>query len=385
MRFMKRVHIFKTGKQTDRKGISIDFTDALLAEVAASYDPTKHEAPIVVGHPQLDAPAYGWVKSVGFSDGNLFAEPHQVDAAFSELVTGGKFKKVSASFYLPDSPGNPCPGKHYLRHVGFLGAMPPAVKGLKQIEFSASEEGVVEFGDWELSAVARLFGRIRDFFIEREGVETADKLIPSYEVEWLTTAAAKSDSESSFAGSTSYAEAAASKPITHTEGGDPVSDANKQAAEFAERESALSKQAADLKAREEAIAAKERQAARQGSIDFVEGLVKSGQVLPVQKAAFVEALCALDGSAPVEFSEGDKKVSKSPREALVDALNAMPKVVEFGELARPDKSLPALSDDPMAAGREIAKRAAEFADAEAKAGRTVNLSQAIDHVTKEEA
>jgi hypothetical protein len=384
MRFMKRIHIFKPGKQTDRRGVSVDFTDSVLSEIAESYDPTKHEAPMVVGHPQMDAPAYGWIKSVNFSDGNLFANPHQVDAAFSELVAGAKFKKISASLYLPDSPGNPVPGKHYLRHVGFLGAAAPAVKGLKPIEFSESEEGVVEFGDFELSTVARLFRGIRDFFIEREGLETADKLIPAYEVEWLTAQAAKPEPEEIGLAS-SYAEQTPSTDITHTQGGDPVSDANKQAAEFAERETALSKQAADLKAREDAIAAKERQAARQSTVEFVEGLVKAGQVLPVQQAAFVEALCALDGQPVVEFAEGDATVSKSPKDALKDALKAMPKLVEFSEVARATGAAAALSADPLEAGREIAKRAAEFTEVEAKAGRTVTISQAIDHVTKERA
>ncbi|AMS32250.1 hypothetical protein AEM42_07260 [Betaproteobacteria bacterium UKL13-2] len=70
---MKRIHIFKQGKHTDRRGIAVDFTDSVLSESAASYDPAKHEAPMVVGHPKMDAPAYGWIKFVNFSDGNLFA------------------------------------------------------------------------------------------------------------------------------------------------------------------------------------------------------------------------------------------------------------------------------------------------------------------------
>ncbi|MDL6388248.1 peptidase, partial [Escherichia coli] len=72
-----------------------------------------------------------------------------LDPQFAEMVTDGRFKKVSASFYLPDSPSNPKPGVLYLRHVGFLGAQPPSVKGLKQVSFSEQEEGVVEFADWQ--------------------------------------------------------------------------------------------------------------------------------------------------------------------------------------------------------------------------------------------
>ena len=65
------------------------------------------------------------------------------------MVRAGRFKKVSASFYTPDSPHNPVPGVYYLRHVGFLGAQPPAVKGLAPVPVNFAEgdteEGCVSF------------------------------------------------------------------------------------------------------------------------------------------------------------------------------------------------------------------------------------------------
>ncbi|MDL7720683.1 peptidase, partial [Escherichia coli] len=99
--------------------------------------------------PRTEDPAWGWVKALSLSGVDLMAEPAQLDPQFAEMVTDGRFKKVSASFYLPDSPSNPKPGVLYLRHVGFLGAQPPSVKGLKQVSFSEQEEGVVEFADWQ--------------------------------------------------------------------------------------------------------------------------------------------------------------------------------------------------------------------------------------------
>ncbi|STD22410.1 Uncharacterised protein [Enterobacter asburiae] len=75
------------------------------------------------------------MKSLSLNGGDLLAEPDQLDPQFAELVGNGRFKKVSASFYLPDSPNNPKPGTLYLRHVGFLGAQPPSIKGLKQVSF----------------------------------------------------------------------------------------------------------------------------------------------------------------------------------------------------------------------------------------------------------
>ncbi len=124
-------------------GAELAFSEADLAASAAAYNPALSEAPIVVGHPAHDLPAYGWIKSLAFADGGLEAEPDQVDPAFAEMVAAGRFKKISASFYPPESKNNPHPGVYYLRHVGFLGAAPPAVKGLRTPAFAAEDDAVV--------------------------------------------------------------------------------------------------------------------------------------------------------------------------------------------------------------------------------------------------
>ncbi len=142
----KRIEIFKAGRHTDMNGRTIDFSAGDLIAAAAAYDPALHEAPVVVGHPHTDDPAYGWVAGLSSPDGNLFADLAEVDADFAEMVRAGRFKKISASFYTPESSQNPAPGVYYLRHVGFLGAQPPAIKGLKPVAFAASEEGTIQFG-----------------------------------------------------------------------------------------------------------------------------------------------------------------------------------------------------------------------------------------------
>ena len=58
------IHIFKSGTHTAMNGKRMPFTSAELAACAAAYDPAVHEAPLVIGHPTHDAPAYGWVKSL---------------------------------------------------------------------------------------------------------------------------------------------------------------------------------------------------------------------------------------------------------------------------------------------------------------------------------
>lgn len=144
---MKPLHIFKPGLHTASCGTTLNFTQSDLTATVAAYNPTLHEAPLVIGHPQHDAPAAGWVKTLTATPEGLIAEPQQIDAAFAEQIAKGSYKKISASFYHPTAPNNPVPGVYYLRHVGFLGAQPPAVKGLRAIELAEGEPGVIHFSE----------------------------------------------------------------------------------------------------------------------------------------------------------------------------------------------------------------------------------------------
>lgn len=75
MKSSKPIQIFKPGKRTAMSGVTLDFSDADLQATAAAYDPAKHEAPLVVGHPKHDDPAYGWAASLAYADGALEAMP----------------------------------------------------------------------------------------------------------------------------------------------------------------------------------------------------------------------------------------------------------------------------------------------------------------------
>jgi hypothetical protein len=137
---MKPLQIFKKGKHTAMSGVTLSFSENDVRTSISEYDPDVHQAPLVIGHPKTDDPAYGWVKSLSYVDGIMEALPEQVDPAFAKMVNEGKFKKISASFYPPDSPNNPKPGIYYLKHVGFLGAAAPAIKGLKSASFAEDED-----------------------------------------------------------------------------------------------------------------------------------------------------------------------------------------------------------------------------------------------------
>jgi hypothetical protein len=139
---MKPFEIFRTGTHTSLNGQTKDFSESDLDTIAASYNPSEHEAPIVIGHPETNAPAFGWIEKIKRVGDRLIAFPKQVNNEFSELVKSGAFKKRSISI-TPDLK---------LNHVGFLGAAAPAVKGLKDVEFSENQDEQ-EFASFELDSV----------------------------------------------------------------------------------------------------------------------------------------------------------------------------------------------------------------------------------------
>ena len=118
------IDIFKTGTHTDSKGRTNAFTHDDLDGIVASYSAGEHEAPVVIGHPKDDSPAWGWVEGLRRTGDILQGKLRELAPEFVEWVKEGRYKKRSISLY-PDNT---------LRHVGFLGAMPPAVKGLTDAE-----------------------------------------------------------------------------------------------------------------------------------------------------------------------------------------------------------------------------------------------------------
>jgi len=133
-----KFEIFKTGSHTSDKGIQKEYSLDDLNFIAQSYKPDEDEAPIVIGHPIDNSPAYGWVSSLEVTeDGKLVADApdEKLHPDFLSAVQEGRYKKRSISL-TPD-------GK--LRHVGFLGGAAPAVKGLADIQFSQPSSTVIEF------------------------------------------------------------------------------------------------------------------------------------------------------------------------------------------------------------------------------------------------
>jgi len=279
------VEIFRSGKHTDDAGNVHVFEPAVIDEIAASYNPALRQAPLVVGHPAANLPAYGWVARAAAKDGELgrvlTMDSRDVEPAFAEMVRDQRFPKRSASFYPPAHPSNPTPGKWYLRHVGFLGAQPPAVAGLKDIQFSEqADAGVVCFSEESLA------GNHPSQEITMDE-ETKKRL---EEAEAATKAALQAKAE---------AEAKSKR-------------AEEQLAQFAEQQ------------REQRHAA---------HVEFCEAAVKGAKLKPTKKAAAVAVLDLLGDAQAVEFAEGDSTTKVSPLEFVKGLIADAASAVQFGEFA----------------------------------------------------
>lgn len=331
---MKPFEIFRTGTHTTAKGQTLTFAETDVADIVASYDPALHHAPIVIGHPKQDGPAYGWIKSLEVKDGRIVAVPEQVDTTFSEMVRDGKFSKRSAGLYHPTQAGNPTPGKYHLRHVGFLGAEPPAIKGLKPVEFAEGELAIeLEFSEyrtaWAFDNVASLFRRIRDFIIETRDVETADKIVPPWDLDQIAQTAADIRADGRVDEVRPHFSETEPKDTT-------MKTAEQRQAELDARENDLKQRETDIAGRETTFSENAKKTRATEDAAFVTSIIEAGRLPIGLKESATALFSELDDGETLTFSEGDETVTKSPRAAFRDLLGKLPVPVSTEELAKGD-------------------------------------------------
>lgn len=369
----EKIEVFKAGKHRAMDGREYEFSEADVAAIAAAYDPALAPAPHVLGHPKADAPAWGWAKGLIAEGGTLFAESEQVDEDFAAGVEAGRYRNRSASFYAPNDARNPKPGSWYLRHIGWLGAQAPAVKGLAPA-FSEEHTEAVDFAAAEAWSVKALFRGLRDFMIEKFSLEEADRVLPSWTVdniEPMEAPAAFAEGEATepgAAGESTTAAADEPAPPLGEPGPDIIDPAAARAAELDAREADLAKRERDLATREQA----DREAAfaedRAEDATFLDGLVAEGRLPPIHRDRVAGIFARLGGDSSVSFSEPNA----DPRAELRDLLSGLGVSINFGESAAGDGFNPHGSE----AAPEIARRIRETIAAAKARGETLSASQA---------
>lgn len=357
---MTLIPVFKPGTHTAIDGRKLTFTLENCIDLAESYDPSLSEAPAVIGHPKLTAPAYAWAKSFEVKDGLVYAKLDQINPEFAEAYNAGSYKKRSLSIYLPDSPGNPKPGHYYARHIGFLGAAAPAIKGLPDASFAESdgEKGAAEFSmaDEEFDEnLISILSNLRDLLIEKEGIASADLFLPQWRLESLRAISDRKQKEK-----------------------EKMPQPNLDAS-FAEQQAAIDAKSAELTKREQTLLEKEQNNKRAEFAAFADELVKSGKLLPTHKTTVVEVFMSL-GNEPISFAEGDTTVNDSPTELIKKVLSERPAFMNFSEksAAQNDKN-EVDKENP----RAIAEAAKKYQKEQADKGITISISEAVAYVTKE--
>lgn len=440
---MTRIHLLRPGTFRDMHGNDVSFTAADIAAIAKSYDPKLSPAPIVIGHPNVEDPAYGWAAGLEADDDGLHANAEDVDPAFADLVRAKRYRTVSASLYRPDAPGNPKPGQWYLRHIGFLGAQPPAVKGLKQAHLAGASEGVTTV---ELSAGAEsdaaLWSQFKRWIKSQLSADLAGALSnESWDgnpAQWKTADAyceaclvdlndgngpkMKSKchlpvTEPDGDGLNRQALFAAQGALAGARGGVDLPAPVKRAAakklaalmrahgltpaatlehlaELSEkqearhvaetkdleaREASLAEREADLKAREKSIADTEAAARKDAHAAFAESLVKDGKLIPADKPLVMELLQGLASDGKVELADGSGTKSVAIESATKDWLKRMPEIVPLSEEAKAVNSVDGLDTEDPVA---LAEAAGALVTEEAKKGNTIHLAEAVRRIMR---
>ena len=171
------IQVFETGAHTDSSGHTRHWSREDLQSLMANHDP-EHPAPLVVGHPASDDPRYGQVAEYRLDEaGRLWFKGADIEPSFERMVAEQRFPERSIAI---DGDGK---GGFKVRHIGFLGAVPPALQ-LTPMQYGHDTPAAHTYAfalDADArtpSLLGRILGRLREFLIDRFDLDTADTVLP---------------------------------------------------------------------------------------------------------------------------------------------------------------------------------------------------------------
>lgn len=270
--------IFKTGRHKDSKGNEKEWTKDDLEKIKYNFENVNPDVPICVGHPATNAPAYGWWDKLKIEGDKLLVKFKQVQPEFMEACNKGLFKTRSISLTSDLVP----------RHLAFLGAQAPAIKGMEQFQFEEAADDIkIEFSD-SLNAL-----------------DCAPQEIPlGCRASLAMTGGARNDG----------------KRETYMN--------------FAEENKKLKEQIDKL---QKEIKEKDEQKELKEFEDFCDKALSNGNILPCQKDNVVNLFKSLNDKT-FNFEDGSEKSSKNVLKEFIEGL----KQIDFNEQAPKNN---ALADD----------------------------------------
>lgn len=178
---MPWIEVFKTGKHTSSNGTTREWTKTDIDKIAETYNAqTERKAPLVIGHPEHDHPAFGWVDELKSSGDKLFAFVSDINEAVKAAVDRKEYQNVSIALW----------ANGLLRHIGLLGAAAPAVPGLKPVAFADDQQfeefaspflppqETIAFSKEDRSALFSWISRLRKTLKNLGGKEIAETVFP---------------------------------------------------------------------------------------------------------------------------------------------------------------------------------------------------------------
>jgi hypothetical protein len=331
------IELFRAGDYGEKGSYGLSDIDKMIA----NYDPAKHEAPAVIGHPEHNAPAYGWVESLKRVGNVLMGKLKQVQPAFEEMVRQGLFKKRSISFYT--TPNGPS-----LRHVGFLGAMLPEVKGLQDVKLADFTLNPGQF---------RTIDYLEESMDSDQISRSITQSLKEFFTEMFKGKKIESLNEGDQAKAIETAVAAAMKPLQ-----DGYTKLQK---EFDDQKKELETAKASASTGSQAAFAEKQIARVKDKKRWLPAFDKMG--LP---QLFTELA---KSETKISFGEGDKKTEKQAAESLADFIIGLGEIVPMGEIANrsaerrsnlvqfnePNAKSGAVIDEQSVAMAEAAKKLSE--------------------------
>jgi len=384
------IQVFKPGTHIDSEGVERVYTIDDVTAIANTYNEaiatdSSLEAPIVKGHPENEDPAYGWVEKLKVEGEILWAKLKDVVPSFAEEVNNGMFKKVSISTYADGM----------LRHIGFLGAVPPAVKGLQNVSFAENKlftAHTIDFAEpspaedgsatklevpiemlskdqlkktLEQMVKASLKTENKNFSkYTEDNMSDYFKLLSQFVTDWLTTNG-NPEMASNF-------QAEIAKWIEQNPEPSPADTPPADGVNLAEPNpevEALKKQVAELEARNR-------------TASYNEYLNSQKNLTPAQRSQFLPLMeMAFNQDATnkvISFSEGGKEHKTTASELVKTLASAVPSSVDFNEntVGKDEKTKNKKSDKYESESAENHLKVIEYQESEFAKGRVVSYQLA---------
>ena len=317
--------VFRCGSHVDHSGTLRTITERDIDRAIKSY--RRNSAPVVVGHPTLNAPAFGWVEAFRRVGSTVQARCSQVAPEFVDLVKRGLYKNRSLSFNHDGS----------FRHIGFLGAAAPAVKGLEEIYFAQQGDFVtVELQESNAAAAVDTVDTIAEEAVEPVKATATDPPIPE------------------------PAKATVAETATQMQ------------AEVKGTIEELTRKVQDLEHR---LSAEQAQRRRMEFAAYADDLIRDRRIEPATKDKIIGTLEALHAGEAANFASPDNSSLNTFKSLLNDILPQRPRVM-LAEFAAPERVAKGSTDDPV----ELSRKAREKIEAGRRAGIVITATEAVKQI-----